>query len=346
MRDADLSAELRVRAADVGLTTMGIAEATSLTPEAEQLDTFLRAGRHGQMAWLEKTAAVRLDPRHPGMVEGALSVVVFATPYARGREREGPSPGRIARYARGRDYHNVLSKRLRKLERWLRAQGHETRHSVDSRPVLERAWAERAGIGFIGKNSCLIIPGIGSHVFLSCLVTHAPLVPTEPTKRRCGDCTLCLDACPTDAFVGARQLDARKCISYLTIEHEGVIDDSLKEGMGDWLLGCDVCQDVCPYNRRERPLTKASDPFAVDPRWGSRDAAELFEMDADTYAEWTIGTPMRRPGRDRMVRNVAIMLGHHGDKRHLPVLQHAQHDPNDAVRDAANWAVAKLEADK
>lgn len=339
----EITAALRARATELGFAAFGVARAEALEEEGAQLRAYLAAGRHGQMGWLENTADVRIDPTTPGMVEGALSVVVLAAPYARSSERVGPAPGRIARYARGRDYHNVLSKRLRKLERWLREQGFETRHSVDSRPVLERAWAERAGIGFIGKNSCLIVPGMGSHLFLACLVTHAPLVANAPMKRRCGDCRLCLDACPTNAFVGPRQLDARRCISYLTIEHDGVIDDELKPGVGDWLLGCDACQDICPYNRTSLPPADQTQPYAADPRWAERSAADILSMSAEEYGAWAIGTPMRRPGRNRMARNAAVVLGNTRQRVHLPVLQSATQDADEAVRDAALWAVKRCD---
>ncbi|MEM9864178.1 MAG: tRNA epoxyqueuosine(34) reductase QueG [Myxococcota bacterium] len=338
----DLDAALRAQAESLGFLAYGVAEAGRLDPEGRQLEAFVAGGRHGQMGWLADTAEVRADPRHPGMLEGALRVVVLAAPYAREREAVGPSPGRIARYARGRDYHNVLSKRLRKMERALREAGYETRHSVDSRPVFERAWAERAGVGFIGKNACLIVPGLGSHVFLACLVTRAPLPLTQPMERRCGDCRLCLDACPTKAFVGPRQLDARRCISYLTIEHQGVIDDELKAGMQDWVLGCDVCQDICPYNRGSLPKASATDAYAAEDRW-SVDGAYVFGLDEEGYAEWTRGSPMRRPGQKRMARNLAIAFANAGERRRLPLLQGAAEDEDPGLRDAARWAIERLE---
>ncbi|MCA9603932.1 MAG: tRNA epoxyqueuosine(34) reductase QueG, partial [Myxococcales bacterium] len=251
--DAELTAAVKAVALELGFVRAGVARAGCLDAEGERLRAWLAAGKHGEMAWMERTADVRINPRDERMLAGAESVLVLATPYARDPERVGPAPGRVARYARGRDYHNVLGKRLEKLTRWLRERGHGARGSVDSMPVFERAWAQRAGLGFIGKNSCLIIPGLGSHVFLSAVVTTARLVPDTPMRERCGACTLCLDGCPTSAFDGARELDARKCISYLTIEHEGRIDEALRPAVGDWIFGCDVCQDVCPYNRTELP---------------------------------------------------------------------------------------------
>ena len=303
---------------ELGFAKVGVARAEALHPEGEQLRAWLDAGRHGQMDWMERTAAVRADPRHPGMVEGAVSVVVGAFPYARSPERVGPAPGRVARYARGRDYHNVLSKRLRKVVAWLRELGHEARFSVDSRPLFERAWAERAGLGFIGKNSCLIVPGLGSHLFLGAVVTTAELSVDVPMKRRCGSCRLCLDACPTKAFPGPRELDARRCISYLTIEHEGPIEPQLADAMGDWLFGCDVCQDVCPYNRTSLPDEAVTAPFAPHPRFEEVDCEELLAMDEPTYLRWAEGSPLRRPGKARMDRNARIVLAN--AKRRLRVV--------------------------
>jgi epoxyqueuosine reductase len=307
------------------------------------------------MDWMARTAPVRTDPTHPGMLPGALRVVVLAAPYAQaeppvGAEPAPPTgfpPGRVARYARGRDYHNVLGKRLRKLVRVLRVAGYRVRASVDALPVLERAWAQRAGVGFIGKNACLIVPGLGSHVFLAALVTDAPLPVDAPMKERCGSCRLCLDACPTDAFAAERFLDARRCISYLTIEHPGPIDPALRPGMGDWLFGCDVCQDVCPYNRTAPPDPAATAPFAPDPACFDREAVDLLTAPADPRSpawRWTEGSPLRRAGPERLARNAAIVLGNRGEgKRHLPVLERAAgHHPSATVREAADWAIRRL----
>jgi epoxyqueuosine reductase len=294
------------------------------------------------MGWMAKTADVRIDPRHEGMLPSARSIVVLVAPYAREDEKVGPAPLRVAKYARGRDYHNVLHKRLKKLARWLRAAGCQVRASVDSMPVFERAWAQRAGVGFIGKNSCLIVPGLGSHVFLAALVTSADLAPDAPMSERCGSCRLCLDACPTDAFAGARELDARRCISYLTIEHEGPIEEELRPKMGDWAFGCDVCQDVCPFNRTAPEPPDVTEPFAPHPRF-ELDAEELVRMDESRYREWSEGCPLRRPGRERMARNVLLGLGNTRDPRHLPIIREAaESDESDVVREAARWAEEQI----
>ena len=339
-----LEAELTTRAQELGFARIGFARAETLGIEGDHLRAFLAAGRHGTMGWLAETADVRIDPRHEKMLRSARSIVVLATPFARPEGDVGPAPGVIARYARGRDYHNVLGKRLKKLASLLRTNGFSTRHSVDSMPVLERAWAERAGVGFIGKNCCLIVPGLGSHVLLSTLVTAAELTPTQPIRERCGECRACLDACPTSAFVGARELDARRCISYLTIEHEGPIDAALRAPMGDRFFGCDLCQDVCPFNRTQPPSAETTAPFAPDPRLEGVDAARVLTMSVEEHAAFTLASPLQRPGRVGLARNAAIVMGNRGDRRHLPVLNDvASKHESEVVRDAARWAAEQIE---
>ena len=344
--DDTLSEEVRARAESLGFAKVAFARATRLEEEEARLRAWLSAGFHGSMSWMEDTADVRVDPE--AMVPGALCVVVVALPYGRPEDGRaiGPAPGRVARYARGRDYHNVLQKRLRKLERWLRDAGYDSRWSVDSRPVLERAWAARSGLGFIGKNCCLIVPGLGSHVFLGTVITQAPLRPGTPLEERCGRCTRCLDACPTEAFAGPRRLDARRCVSYLTIEHDGPIDPALRPGLGDRVFGCDVCQDVCPYNATKPVDLAVTAPFAPGARFtedGAADAAALLRMDDAAYGAWAAASPLSRPGRVRMQRNAALVLGNVGARRHLPVLRETAvtHEAS-VVREAAAWAAERL----
>jgi len=340
---SDLKERLFARAAELGFQRLGVAKADALGVEAERLQAWLASERHGEMGYMQETAAVRVDPRHSGMLPSARSIVVLASAYARSELPAGPAPGRVARYAQGRDYHNVLLKRVRKLADMLRTEGHKARVGVDSMPLYERAWAQRAGVGFIGKNCCLIVPGIGSHVLLSTLVTSAELAPDAPIKERCGGCTACLTACPTRAFVGPRELDARRCISYLTIEQRGAIPEPLREGMGSWLFGCDACQDACPFNQtRPRPEQETS-AFALHPRWAEHDASDLLRMDDAQFATYAEGSPVKRPGRIGMARNAAVVLGNVGQTKHLPVLDEAtsSHD-SDLVREAAGWAAAQI----
>ncbi|MFT3922746.1 MAG: tRNA epoxyqueuosine(34) reductase QueG [Myxococcales bacterium] len=340
----ELRSRLEEQARELGFHRLGVARAAPLGVEAERLRAWLSAGRHGVMGYMEETAEVRTDPTHQGMLPSARSVIVLATSYARAAQSWGPTPGKVARYARGRDYHNVLLKRARKLAQTLRAAGHTARVGVDSMPLFERAWAQRAGLGFIGKNCCLIVPGLGSHLFLTVIVTSAELPEDAPIKERCGECTRCLDACPTRAFVGSRELDARRCISYLTIEQRGAIEPELMERMGDWLFGCDVCQDVCPFNATSPPPAEQTVPFAPDERRGETSAADILRMSAADFAVFAEGSPMKRPGRDGLARNAAVVLGNSGEKRHLPLLREVARDHESAlVRDTARWAATKLD---
>ena len=341
--DAELTARVKAEAEAVGFVRVGVAQAQALDEEGAHLDAWLAAGRHGQMSWMATTASVRKDPRDPNMLENAKSVIVMAAPYVRRNGYEGPPPARIAKYAVGRDYHNVLTKKGRKVARILHEAGFVARVAVDSKPVFERAWAERAGVGFVGKNCCLIVPGVGSHAFLACVVTTAPLCPDEPMGRRCGSCTLCLDACPTRAFSGPRSLDARKCISYLTIEHRGAIPAEHRKALGPWAFGCDVCQDVCPYNQTSGAADGSLDAFEPGDRWTGVDAAMLLEMTEDGFRAWAEGSPVKRARHEGLGRNLALVLGNHGEEIHLPVLDDARRNhPSGVVREAADWACTEL----
>ncbi len=340
-----LKARLSARASELGFARVGVARAEALGVEAERLRAWLAAERHGEMDYMRETCEVRADPTHAGMLSAARSVVVLATPYARGEPVRGPEPGRVARYAQGRDYHNVLYKRANKLAQLLRAEGHSARVGVDTLPIFERAWAQRAGLGFIGKNCCLIVPGLGSHLFLSALVTSAELPADAPMKERCGGCRLCLDACPTRAFVAERELDARRCISYLTIEQDGPVPESLRAGVGDWIFGCDACQDVCPFNKTALPPEHVTAPFAAHARWTELSAADLLTIDEEGFRRYAEGSPIKRAERLGMARNAALVLGNRGDKRHLPVLEQAASTHESAlVREAADWAARSVRA--
>jgi epoxyqueuosine reductase len=339
----ELTAQVKAEALAAGFARVGVAEAGMLEEEAVHLDTWLAAGRHGQMSWMADTASVRKDPRDPNMLENAKSVVVMVAPYVRRNGYEGPPPARIAKYAVGRDYHNVLTKKARKVARVLQGAGFVARVAVDSKPVFERAWAERAGVGFVGKNCCLIVPGVGSHAFLACVVTTAALRPDEPMGRRCGSCTLCLDACPTRAFSAPRTLDARKCISYLTIEHRGSIPVEHRRALGPWAFGCDVCQDVCPYNQTAGATGSSLDAFEPGDRWSDLDAEQLLQMTQDRFATWAEGSPVKRARHEGLSRNIALALGNRGTEIHLRVLDDArQNHPSEVVREAAEWAVTEL----
>jgi epoxyqueuosine reductase len=267
-----------------------------------------------------------------GMEYGAKAASGSATPSEPlSRKR---LDGKIARYAAGPDYHDVLRERLNQLLDWTQTEfpGTRGRGVVDTAPLLERDFARRAGLGWIGKNTMLINKHRGSYFFLGALLLDLELTPDAPHElSHCGTCTACLDACPTDAFAGPGWLDARKCISYLTIELRSPVPAGLRPGVGDWLFGCDVCQEVCPWNRKDE-----SQPDLVD-------AAELLSLTEEQFRSRYRGTAIYRTKRRGLLRNAAIVLGNSGDERALPALRRALDDPDEMVRDAAAWAVAEIE---
>jgi epoxyqueuosine reductase len=321
-----------------GITRLGPAET------AGAFDEWLARGYAGDMDYLPRAAAKRRDTRLP--VPGAVSAIVVAMNYG------GTSPtGPIARYARGDDYHDVLLARLRTLREWLAADLGRPVHGkayVDTGPVLERDLARRAGLGWFGKNTNLINPEIGSFFFLGSLLVDLELKPDEPFEAdRCGTCTRCLEACPTNALVEPRVLDATRCISYLTIELKGEIPDDLREPMGSLLYGCDICQDVCPWNvsfakeLKEQALAPHAELTQKDARALAR---EILAMDDATFRTRFKGSPMKRAKRRGLARNAAVVLGNIGDAGDVPALIAALDDPEPLVRQHAVWALKRIDA--
>ncbi len=326
----------------VGITTLG--EPTTRS----HFDAWLAAGYHGTMAYLDGDGArLRRDARLPH--EGATHAIVLAMNYG-GRE---PS-GSVARYARGDDYHELLRERVRELHHWLEAETGLTinaRPYVDSGPILERDLAQRAGLGWFGKNTMLINPNIGSFFFIASLfvqVTDDFALETDaPFEHdRCGTCTRCLDACPTQAFAAPRVLDATRCISYLTIELRDAIDETLRAALGDRVYGCDVCQEVCPWNVSFATALKelafaARAMFAKDAtRESTRSLArEILMMEPDDYAVAFKGSAIKRAKLWMLKRNAAIVLGNVGTEEDTPTLEALTASEDERVRGAAKWAV-------
>lgn len=342
--DERITARVKARGLAAGFHRVGIASAGPLTDDFARYEDFVAAGYHGTMDWLAESPAVRRDVDHPGILDGAQSVIVCALSYHRSDSPEPLVGARIARYARGQDYHNFFRKRLRKLAAWLRSEfGAEARPMVDTAPVLERAWARRAGVGFVGKNGCIIAPGLGSYLLLGEVVTTLALVPDPPAEPRCGACTLCLDGCPTAAFPRPWVLDARRCVSYLTIEQPDAFPEALRAPVGDRVFGCDTCQDVCPFNRTAPPPPEGTRPFVDAGRWEGLTVADLLGLSEAEFAARAEGSPLARPGREGMARNAAVVLGNTGTRVHLPILQHAaSYDPSVVVRESAAWALAAI----
>jgi epoxyqueuosine reductase len=341
----------------LGFDQVAIARADlPLDTDYARYEAFVDEGMHGSMAWLaaSREARRRVDDDH--ILAGAKSVICVAQRYGRTAEEEAHDPllaQSIARYARGRDYHNGLRKKLRKLARLVRTLGTteqpvEARPMCDDAPILERAWAARAGLGFVGKNGLLIVPGVGSLLLLGEVVTTLELEPDPPIPERCGACTRCLDACPTKAFAKPFVLDARKCVAYLTIELRDAVPEPLREGIGEHLFGCDECQTVCPFNARSRATTGAvpvDARFAAHPRWEKTSLHDLVALDETTYATLREGTPVARATRIGLARNAAIAMGNRADPADLEVLERARngHDA-EVVREAAAWAIARIRA--
>lgn len=298
-----LSEFIKDKARELGFDACGIAEVTEAATEAEHLDGWIAEGSNAGMAYMERNREVRLNPAT--LVEGARSVISVALNYYPEKKQPAGAP-RIAFYAYGKDYHKVIKEKLRML--WghilkeLPAQ-HEARAFTDSAPLLERYWAWRAGLGWIGRNTNLIIPGKGSYFFLGEIVTTLPLDYDSPMKSRCGSCRRCLDACPTGALDKERHLDARRCISYLTIENKGGIPSALASRLGDRLYGCDTCQEVCPWNRFAR-ATHCND-FRPAPALLALTKEDLRNFTREDYNRIFVHSAVKRAGYEGLCRTIA-----------------------------------------
>lgn len=316
-------------------------------------EEFLAHARHGTMRFLAEARAARRRLDGPEVLDGARSVVCVASRYQRPKEQEDADPPfarAIARYARGRDYHSGLRKKVRQLAAFVRTLGEDVRARplMDVEPVLERAWARRAGLGFVGKNGMLIVPGLGSMVLLGEVVTTLDLLASEdgaerappaPLHERCGACTLCLEACPTKAFVRPFVLDARRCVSYLTIEHRGAVEEDLRGAIGEHLFGCDDCQTVCPFCASAAPHPTSA-RFAPHDRWARLTIEDL--LDPSRWADVSQGSPLRRATPEGLARSAAIVLGNRGDPASRAALERAAREhPSPVVRGAASWALSR-----
>jgi epoxyqueuosine reductase len=331
---------IRTQAASLGFDQVRFAD---VDPPAGvgAYDQFIAEGRQGEMGWMESSRAPRADPRL--LLASAQSIVVLGMRYGHPRPPDpGGLTGAVASYAWGRDYHNLIGKRLRRLSRDLRAKipGFDAYCGVDSRPLIERAWAQRAGLGFLGKNALAILPGDSSYFFLAAMLVNIPLPPDTPLGDHCGSCIRCINACPTDAFTAPGQLDARRCISYLTIEHRGHIAPQFREKLGRWVFGCDDCQSVCPHN----PSTPhpAEDDFSPRPGHAWIDLEWVIQSTDDAINTHFQGSPIRRAGPSGLKRNAAIVLGNLGDPAGRPALLTALDHPESVVSEAARWALDRI----
>jgi len=306
------TAVVKERAAALGFDACGVAEAVPIDP-GNALGAWIERGRHADMAWMARTQAVRQDIGKK--LPGARSVVVVARDYYAPRPDAPAGTGHVARYAWGRDYHRVLAKPLGRLATFIGGLAPDAAcfRSVDTGPVLERAWAAQAGVGWIGHNGLVIRQDRGSWFFLGVIATTVELRPDDPVPNRCGTCRRCMTACPTGAIVAPRVVDARKCIAYHTVENRGAIPEELRPRFGRWVFGCDVCQEVCPWNRFAKET--AEPDFHPRPGHAALDLAEIRRMDEPTFDERFAGTPLRRAKLAGLQRNARVVEENvHGDE--------------------------------
>ncbi len=341
---SDLKHALLTEARAAGFGKMGVCRPDAIPDAAARLAEFVDAGRHGQMGWMADRMAWRGDPG--ALWPEAKSVIMLAEIYTPGTDPLAALDRRdratISVYAQNRDYHDLVKKRLKRVGRWLldAAPGHAIKVFVDTAPVLEKPLAQAAGLGWQGKHTNLLARDLGSWFFLGAIFTTVDLPPDAPEIDHCGSCTACLDICPTRAFPAPFQLDARRCISYLTIEHKGPVDPELRALMGNRIYGCDDCLAVCPWNKFAQAATDLR--YAARPELISPPLEDLARLDDAGFRALFSGSPIKRIGRDRFVRNVLYAIGNSGEKRLEPAAQSLVNDPDPAVADAARWAVERL----
>ena len=338
--------KLQETARDMGFAAMGIARPDSIPEAAGRLRAFLAQGQHGQMAWMEEREAWRGNPA--ALWPEARSVIMLAELYTPETDpRAGLAQrdhGVISAYAQGKDYHDLVKRRLKRLGRWLIDQHRglapevQIKVFVDTAPVMEKPLAQAAGLGWQGKHTNLLSRELGNWVFLGAIFTTLDLPPDAPERSHCGSCTACLAACPTQAFPAPYQLDARRCISYLTIEHKGPVDPALRPLLGNRIYGCDDCLAACPWNKFAREASEIG--YAA--RQGLPSLAELAALDDAGFRARFAGSPIKRIGRDRMLRNVAYAIGNSGDATLIPLARRLAQDPDPTLAEAATWALNRL----
>jgi epoxyqueuosine reductase len=338
-----LKERLKARARDLGFDAAAVAPARLAEEAGNRLEAFLALGRHGDMDWMAVHADRRMSPA--ALWPEARSALVVATNYAPPSDPlarlEARSTGVVSTYAQRRDYHDVMKGKLKQLAGWVaRDAGCGVKVFVDTAPLMEKPLAEHAGLGWQGKHTNLVSRQFGSWLFLGVLLTDLELEPDPEEGDRCGHCRACLDVCPTKAFPAPYQLDARRCISYLTIEHKGHIAREFRPAMGNRIYGCDDCLAVCPWNKFARAGSQAK--LAVNEALAAPPLAQLADLDDAAFRALFRATPVKRTGRDRFVRNVLIAIGNSKDRSLVPVARRRLSDASELVRAMAVWALSRL----
>ena len=341
---ASLNEEIRSKAVELGFASCGFARADAAPEAGDGLRAWLGEGRHGEMRWMEDRAEQRASPN--GLWPGAQSVIALAMSYAPASDPLALAGrgdlGRISVYAQGGDYHKTVKKALKALGRWLaETHGGELKVFVDTAPVMEKPLAAAAGLGWQGKHTNLLSREHGNWLFLGIVMTSLELAPDVPAAEHCGSCTRCIDACPTAAITGPGQIDARRCISYLTIEHAGPIPEEFRAAIGNRIYGCDDCLAVCPWNRFADSAA-ANRAFLPRAELAAPRLADLLALDDAAFRETFAGSPIKRIGRNRMIRNCLIAAGNSGEGEMIASVEPHLADPDPVVAEAAKWAMARL----
>ena len=340
-----LTDRIRAEAARLGFAACGIAPAADNPVWAARLEQWLADGNNGSMEWMETRAEQRKGPQ--SLWPGARSVIALGMSYAPAADplalAKASERARISVYAQGGDYHDVIKRALKALARWLVAEvpGTELKVFVDTAPVMEKPLGEAAGIGWQGKHTNLVSQTHGSWLFLGAIYTSLELEPDTSHENRCGTCIACQDACPTDAFPAPYQLDARRCISYLTIEHKGPIPHEFRQALGNRIYGCDDCLAVCPWNRFAKAAA-ANKAFLPRAELAAPRLAELLALDDTGFRALFAGSPVKRIGRNRFARNCLYAAGNSGASALMAPVQRLLADPDPAVAEAASWALERL----
>ncbi|MEG3125258.1 tRNA epoxyqueuosine(34) reductase QueG [Sphingomonas sp. GB1N7] len=343
-QDKPLTERLKAKAAEFGFVACGVARADAAPQTAQRLRQWLSEGRHGDMIWMEERAHHRespaaLWPEVRSVIALGMSYAPATDPLALAGEGE---IGRISVYAQGGDYHDVVKRNLKALARWLVSESpSDLKVFVDTAPVMEKPLSEAAGLGWQGKHTNLVSRDHGSWLFLGAIYTTLDLAPDVPGSDTCGSCDACQRACPTDAFPAPYRLDARRCISYLTIEHTGAIPHEFREQIGNRIYGCDDCLAVCPWNKFAASAS-ANLAFAPRAELAAPELADLLALDDASFRQVFAGSPIKRIGRDRMVRNCLIAAGNSDSAVLVVPVRSLLDDPSPVIREAAEWALARL----